>query len=78
HAQPFPIYDPEIAKAEEITLVVSINGKLRARLTAPADLPESEAVSLALASPEVQKYINGGAIKKVIYVAERGLLNLVI
>ncbi len=78
HAQPFPVYDPEIAKAEEITLVVSINGKLRARLTAPADLPEAEAVSLALASPEVRKYIDGGAIKKVIYVAERGLLNLVI
>ncbi|MBO9310508.1 MAG: hypothetical protein J7551_12080, partial [Chloroflexi bacterium] len=59
-------------------LVVSVNGKPRARLQAPAGLPESEAVALALASPEVQKHINVGAIKKVIYVAERGMLNLVV
>jgi leucyl-tRNA synthetase len=78
HNQPFPAYDPEVAKEEEITLVVSVNGKLRARLQAPAGLSESEAVALALAAPEVQKHINGGAIKKVIYVAERGMLNLVI
>jgi leucyl-tRNA synthetase len=78
HNQPFPAFDPEAAREEEITLVVSVNGKLRARLQAPAGLPESEAVALALASPEVQKHINGGAIKKVIYVAERGMLNLVV
>jgi leucyl-tRNA synthetase len=78
HTQPFPAYDPEVAKVEEITLVVSVNGKLRARLQAPAGLPESEAVALALSSPDVQKHINGGQIKKVIYVAERGMLNLVI
>ncbi|MDW8298018.1 MAG: leucine--tRNA ligase [Anaerolineae bacterium] len=78
HNQSFPVYDPEVAKVEEITLVVSVNGKLRARIQAPAGLPESEAVALALASPDVQKHINGGEIKKVIYVAERGMLNLVI
>jgi len=78
HNQPFPAFDPEAAREEEIMLVVSVNGKLRARLQAPAGLPESEAVALALASPEVQKHINGGAIKKVIYVAERGMLNLVV
>ncbi len=78
HNQPFPAFDPEAAREEEITLVVSVNGKPRARLQAPAGLPESEAVALALASPEVQKHINGGAIKKVIYVAERGMLNLVV
>ncbi len=78
HTQPFPAFDAEAAKEEEITLVVSVNGKLRARLQAPAGLQESEAVALALASPDVQKYINGGALKKVIYVAERGMLNLVV
>jgi leucyl-tRNA synthetase len=78
HNQPWPTFDPEIAKEEEITLVVSVNGKVRARIAVPAGIGEAEAKSRALASPEIQRFVNNQSPKKVIYVADRGMLNIVI
>jgi leucyl-tRNA synthetase len=78
HNQPWPAFDPEIAKEEEITLVVSVNGKVRARIAVPAGIDEAEAKSRALASQEIQRFMNDQPPKKVIYIADRGMLNIVI
>ncbi len=78
HNQPWPTFDPEIAKAEEITLVIQINGKVRDRITVPADISEDDAKARALASEGVKKYIDGQQPKKVFYVAARGMINIVI
>jgi leucyl-tRNA synthetase len=78
HTQPWPIFDAEIAREEEITLVVQVNGKVRDRITVPADISEEDAKARALSSEGVKKFINGNQPKKVFYVAERGMINIVI
>ena len=71
HQQPWPQYDPALAKAEEVTLVVQVDGKVRERLTVHAGLSEADARAAALASDKVQKAIAGRTIAKVIVVPDR-------
>ena len=66
-----------VAKNEEITLVVQVNGKVRDKLTAPADADNAALEALALASPRVREQINGSTPKKVIVVPGK-LVNVVI
>jgi len=77
HTQPWPRYDPELAKAPEVTLVVQVDGRVRDRLVVPADLPEEEARALALASPRVQQHLDGRVVKDVVYVPGK-VLNIVL
>ncbi len=77
HNQPWPVFDPKIAAEEEITLVVQINGKVRDRIQVPADITESDAIRLALASEGVQRHLGGEEPRKVIYVSQRGMVNIV-
>ena len=61
-------FDAEAAKADEITLVVQVDGKLRARLTLPADVSEADALAAARAAPEAQPFLSGRTVAKAIYV----------
>ncbi len=61
---------------EAITLVVQINGKVRARIAAPAGIGEEAAMELAMADSNVRAHLDGKEIRKRIYVADR-LLNVV-
>jgi leucyl-tRNA synthetase len=62
---------------EEITLVVQINGKIRARIAAQPGISEEEAVALALADGRVRENLDGKQVRKRIYVQDK-LVNLVI
>jgi leucyl-tRNA synthetase len=77
HSQSWPIIDEAAAKQEEITLVVQINGKVRDRIILPADISEEDAKAAALASPFVQKTLDGKEPNQVIYVKGR-LVNIVV
>ena len=77
HNQPLPQWDDELARDEEITLVVQVNGRVRDRIQAPASIAEDEARTLALESHKVQPYLDGSQIKQVIYVPGR-LVNVVV
>jgi len=77
HNQKWPDWDEELAKDEEVTLVVQVNGKLRERLTVPVTITEDEARQLALNSEKVQTYLEDKELVKVIYVPGK-LLNLVV
>jgi leucyl-tRNA synthetase len=77
HAQAWPAWDPELAREEEITLVVQVNGKLRDRIQAPADIDEERAKDLALASPRVRQFTDEKQVAKVIYVPGK-LVNVVV
>ena len=56
---------------------MQINGKVRTRLTVPADTSEDELQRLALADPAVQPYISGKTVKKVV-VAQGRLVSIVV
>ncbi len=76
HQQPWPEWDAEIAKEESITLIVQVNGKVRDRITAPADTTDEVLKALALASENVEKHLEGKAPRKVIVVKGK-LVNIV-
>jgi leucyl-tRNA synthetase len=73
----WPSYDPEVAKPEEVVVPVQINGKVRARLTTPADLSETELRERVLADPAVNSHIAGKAVRKVV-VAKGPLVSIVV
>lgn len=73
----WPEYDPELAKDEEIELVLQINGKVRDTVKAAADISEEEAKKLAYESEKVQKWLKGKKVVKEIFVPGK-LVNIVI
>ncbi len=75
--QNFPEHEEALTRAEEIELVVQVNGKVRDKIRVPADISEDEMRQIALASPKVQSYLNGGQPRKVIVVAGK-LVNVVV
>ena len=77
HTQTWPVVDEDAARENEITLVVQINGKLRDRVTVPADISDEDAKAAALASEAVVKHLEGKAPKQVVYVKGR-LVNIVV
>ncbi|MFC1961499.1 leucine--tRNA ligase [Chloroflexota bacterium] len=73
HNQPWPRWDEELAKEEEITIPLQVNGKMRGKMTIPASLAasitETELPQLAIEnSKQVAQYLAGKSIKKTIYV----------
>ena len=60
-----------------ITLIVQINGKLRARIEVPADITEEAAREAALADVNIQRHIGDRQVRKLIYVPGR-LVNIVV
>jgi leucyl-tRNA synthetase len=77
HNQSWPGWNEELAREEEITLVVQVNGKLRDRITVSASVTEDEAKKLALDSQKVKPHIEGKQVAQVVYVPGR-LVNLVV
>ena len=74
---PWPKYDGELAKEEEIEIPVQVNGKLRSRVVVPADADESLVLERALADEKVRAAIAGKQIVKKIYVPGK-MVNIVI
>jgi leucyl-tRNA synthetase len=64
----WPEFDAEVAKAEEIIVPVQVNGKVRGRLTVPAETSEKELETRALADPAVKAHTEGKTIRKVVVV----------
>jgi leucyl-tRNA synthetase len=73
----WPGVDEEMARAEEILVVVQINGKLRSRITTSADATEEEIRSMALADPRVREYTEGKTLKKLVVVPKK-LVSIVV
>ena len=74
HLQPWPDYDPEKAKEDQVELAVQVNGKVRARIKAAADADKDTVQATALEA--VADFLAGKEIKKVIIVPGR-LVNVV-
>jgi leucyl-tRNA synthetase len=75
--EPWPAYDSQLAKEEEIEIPVQVNGKLRSRILVPAGSSDDMVRELALADEKVQSLIAGKQIVKIIIVPGK-LVNIVI
>jgi leucyl-tRNA synthetase len=79
HNQRWPKWDEALAKEEEITLVIQVNGKLRDRIIVPASTTEVEATQIAAQSTRVQPYLKGIEAPNIRYIYVPGrLVNIVV
>ncbi len=74
HVQPWPEFDPEQAKADEVELAVQVNGKVKARIMVAADAAEEDVRAAGLAAAAAAT--EGKDVKKVVVVPGR-LVNIV-
>lgn len=70
---PWPKFDNKALEDDEKLIIIQINGKVRAKITVPTDTPEDTIKSLALAEPNVAKFLQNGTIIKQIYVPNKML-----
>jgi leucyl-tRNA synthetase len=76
-AQPWPTYDPKIAQADEILVVVQVNGRLRSRLILPAGASEEQMRQAALADPQTCRWLEGKPVRRIVTVPKK-LVNIVV
>lgn len=74
---PWPIWDDKLIVDETITVIVQVNGKLRAKLVVDKDISKDEALKLALENSNVAHFVGDKKPTKVIYVPGR-LVNIVV
>jgi leucyl-tRNA synthetase len=74
---PFPVADPAMLVSDTIEIPVQINGKLRTRLAAPADISDDALRALALADAKVVAALAGATPSKIVIVPKR-LINFVL
>ena len=72
----WPKWDEEALKAEEIEIAILVNGKVRDRMTIPADLEEEKVKELALSRERIKKILGENYPKKVFYVRGK-IVNIV-
>ncbi len=75
--EPWPAYDPALLTAATVEYPVQVNGKVRDRVTVPADADEAAIQAAALALERVQAALAGKPVKKVLIVKGR-LVNIVV
>ena len=74
---PWPVVDESALVRDEIELMLQVNGKLRGKLRVAVDAGQDALEQAALASPEVQRFMEGKPAKKVVVVPGR-LVNVVV
>ena len=73
---PWPATDEAALVKDALLYVVQVNGKVRARITVPADLPKDQIEAAALADEHVKAFIDGQTVRKIIVVPGK-LVNIV-
>jgi len=73
----WPAFNPELAKDEEVEIVVQVNGKVRGKVKVGAGTSQDEVMTLGQAEPGVAAHLAGKTVRKVIFVQDK-LLNIVV
>ena len=76
HHAPWPAYDENALKVAEIEYGVQVNGKIRARVSLPADADKAAVEAAAKANSDVLPYLEGKTVRKVIVV--KNIVNIVV
>jgi len=74
---PWPEYSEAALEEERLLIVVQVNGKVRGKITVPADVTQEYIETDALADPKVQGFLDGKKVQRVVYVPRR-LVNIVV
>ena len=77
HVGHWPKWDEKYLKSSVMTIIVQVNGKLRAKLELPSDMDRQGVEAAALADENVQKFTNNKPPKKMVYVPGK-LVNIVV
>ena len=77
HLQSWPVADPELVREETVTMVVQVNGKVRARLEVVPLISENDAQSAALADAAIVGALAGATPKRVVARPPR-LVNIIV
>lgn len=75
--QAWPQVDASALDVDEVEMVIQVNGKLRGKIMVAKALSKPEIEALAMQSPNVQKFIDGQAVKKLVVVPNK-LINIVV
>jgi leucyl-tRNA synthetase len=75
--QPWPEYDEELAREEEVEVVVQVNGRVRSHIRVPLGAPREELERLALQDDKIRSFVEGKQIVRVIVVPDK-LVNVVV
>jgi leucyl-tRNA synthetase len=73
---PWPAWEEDLAREEEVVLVVQIDGRVRDRITVRATAGEDECREMALGSERIRRFLKGKAVDRIVVRAPR-LVNLV-
>ncbi len=74
--QPWPVANPQLTRAEQVTIAIQVNGKLRGTLEIPRDLDNPAVEKAALELPQVTRWLEGRPPRKVFVVPNR-IVNIV-
>ena len=73
----WPAYSEAALEEEKLLIVVQVNGKVRGKITVPADMTQERIEREALADPKVTSFLNGKKVQRIVHVPHR-LLNIVV
>jgi leucyl-tRNA synthetase len=76
HVSPWPEFDPELVRRDQVTCVIQVDGKVRDRIQVAPDTTEDELKQLALGAERVQAALGGREVARVVVVPPK-LVNLV-
>ena len=74
---PWPEADPALLESDTLEIPVQVNGKMRGRVTVPADADQDTVVAIARGDDNVRRYLDGQNVRRAIYVPGR-ILNFVV
>ena len=73
----WPKWSEEALRADEVLIVVQVNGKLRSRIMVPAEATDEQVEQAAIQDPRTQDFIAGKTIRKIVVVPGK-LVNIVV
>lgn len=71
HNTDWPVHDDKYLVKTQLTIVVQVNGKVRANIVAAAGSSQDQITNLAMTDEKVASYLKGKKVKKTVYVADK-------
>src|SRR5438105_5001910 len=73
----WPVFDAALLQEDVLTIPIQVNGKLRSKVTVPADWSKEQVIAASKTDAKVGEWIKGKTIRNIVYVEKR-LVNIVV